>query len=137
MRPILLDTNAYVAFKRGEASAVDILRSVETIAMSPIVIGELLGGFECGNRSRKNREELQEFLLSPRIVMLSLTADTAHFYAKIYADLRSKGKSIPTNDLWIAAQGLENGCLLYTMDSHFQVVEGLLTGSFLSEFIVY
>ncbi len=29
MRPILLDTNAYVAFKRGEASVIEVIRHAE------------------------------------------------------------------------------------------------------------
>lgn len=48
MRPVLIDTNAYVAFKKGESSVVEIIRYAETLAISPIVIGELLSGFECG-----------------------------------------------------------------------------------------
>jgi hypothetical protein len=45
MRPIALDTNTYVGFKRGDAACL-----------------ELLAGFACGDREARNREELRRFL---------------------------------------------------------------------------
>lgn len=67
MRPVLFDTNAYTAFKLADQSIMEIIRHAETIGMSPIVLGELLGGFDHGNNAKKNREELQQFLSSSRI----------------------------------------------------------------------
>src|SRR5260221_4813399 len=110
MRPILIDTNAYVAFKRGSPSAMDIIQHAEKLGISPIVLGELLGGFECGNKAKKNRDELQQFLQSSRVRLFPITSDTAKFYSQIYFSLKSKGKPIPSNDMWIAAQALENAC---------------------------
>jgi predicted nucleic acid-binding protein len=136
MRPILIDTNAYVSFKRGEASVVEIVRHAETLAMSPIVLGELLSGFECGNKTKKNRDELQQFLQSSRVRLFSITADTANFYSQIYFSLRTKGNPIPSNDMWIAAQTLENGCVLCSHDHHFKAIDGLISGVVLSELII-
>lgn len=107
MRPILLDTNAYVAYRNEQRPIIEVIQHAELIGISPIVLGELLSGFEGGNRVKKNREELQRFLQSSRIRIFSITSDTAKFYAQIYASLSSKGKPIPTNDMWIAAQALE------------------------------
>ncbi|MGV3740478.1 MAG: hypothetical protein ACO1N3_04220 [Gammaproteobacteria bacterium] len=53
MRPILLDTNAYSAFKLGDTSIIEVIRHAEVIGISPIVLGELLGGFECGTKAKK------------------------------------------------------------------------------------
>ena len=136
MRPVLLDTNAYAAFKRGEPSILEIVRHAEILAVSPIVLGELLGGFECGTRNVKNREELQVFLNSPRVRIFPIHVDTANFYSQIYSALKAKGKPIPTNDLWIAAQALEHGCVLCTYDSHFKVIEGLVAGATPSELFI-
>lgn len=136
MRPVLLDTNAYVAFKRGEASVIEIIQYAETLAVSPIVLGELLSGFECGNKTKKNRDELQQFLQSSRIRLFSITSDTANFYSQIYSSLRAKGKPIPSNDIWIAAQSLENGCVLCSHDKHFKAIESLISGATLSELII-
>ena len=46
-------------------------------------------------------------------------------YAEIHKDLKSRGKTIPTNDLWIAAIAIEHGLALYTRDAHFKSVAGL------------
>jgi len=136
MRPILIDTNAYVAFKRGDASILEVIQYAETLAISPIVLGELLGGFECGNRIKKNREELQQFLQSSRVRLFSITSDTSSFYSQIYASLKNKGKPIPTNDIWIAAQALENGCILCSYDKHFEAIENLISGTTLSKMTI-
>jgi tRNA(fMet)-specific endonuclease VapC len=136
MRPVLIDTNAYVAFKRGEAAILEVIQCAETIAISPIVLGELLGGFECGNRIKKNRTELQQFLQSSRTKIFPITSDTANFYSQIYSSLKNKGKPIPSNDMWIAAQSLENGCVLCSYDQHFKVIEGLIAGITISELII-
>lgn len=133
MRPVLLDTNAYTAFKRGEEEVIEIIRHAEILAVSPIVLGELLGGFACGSKEKKNRDELQAFLNSFRVRIFPVNADTSTFYSHIYFSLKAKGKPIPSNDLWIAAQALEHGCVLCTYDRHFQLIDGLVVGTELSE----
>jgi tRNA(fMet)-specific endonuclease VapC len=52
---------------------------------------------------------------------------TADYYAKIFHDLRGKGRPIPSNDMWIAATAMQNGLWLATYDGHFKHIEGLLT----------
>lgn len=136
MRPILIDTNAYAAFKQKDPSILEIIQYAETVAISPVVLGELLGGFEYGSKTKKNLDELQQFLQSSRVRVFSITSDTAKFYSQIYSALRNKGHPIPTNDMWIAAQALENGCVLCSYDKHFKVVEGLIIGTTLSELIL-
>ena len=72
MNKILLDTNSYVAFKRGEDAALDIVRSGEFLVLSTVVIGELLAGFAAGRRETDNRRELTAFLDSPRVRVLGV-----------------------------------------------------------------
>ncbi len=40
--------------------------------------------------------------------------------------LKAKGKPISTNDIWIAANAMKHGLALYSFDSHFEEIEGLL-----------
>mgnify|MGYP006284838061 FL=1 len=136
MRPVLLDTNTYAAFNRKDPPIIEIIQLAETIAMSSIVIGELLSGFAYGSREKKNREALQSFLDSRRVKMLNVTPDTAAFYSHIYCALRKKGKPIPSHDLWIAAQVLEHGCLLCSYDKHFESVDGLIFGATPAELMI-
>ncbi|MHB1591004.1 MAG: PIN domain-containing protein [Sulfuricella sp.] len=135
MRPLSLDTNAYAAFKRGDAQILAVLQHAPIIIVCATVLGELLGGFAAGQRESANRSELSQFIESPRVKVVPSTAATADLYALVYAALRRKGQPIPTNDLWIAASSLEHGAALLTLDAHFKNIDGLRVGARLEDFI--
>lgn len=126
MKKILIDTDAYAAFKKNDARAVNVLRTVEYIGINIVVLGELLSGFMGGVRETRNRKELDQFLDSPRVNLIELDEETAEFYAGIYSGLKRKGKPIPTNDLWVAASAMRHGLALFTYDEHFDNIEGLI-----------
>ncbi len=126
MKRILIDTNVYSAYKTGNPDVIRDFQSFEEIHINITVLAELLAGFKAGSKEALNREELKLFLNSPRVVLDQVTEGTAEFYAHIYLVLRSKGTPIPTNDIWIAASAMQNGCALYSLDKHFKVVDGLL-----------
>lgn len=126
MKNIIVDTNYYVAFKKGNESAVLTMQRTDYIAVNTIVIGELLAGFRCGDRERRNREDLEVFLDSPRVDFLLVDDTTAEFYAQVFAELKQRGRPIPTNDLWLAASAMQHGLALATYDEHFNSISGLL-----------
>ena len=126
MKKIILDTNFYVAFKRRNESAIAALKMAEYIAVNTVILGELLAGFRCGSKEQQNREELDLFFDSPRVDFLPIDDGTAEFYAQIFAELKGKGRPIPTNDLWLAASALQHGLALATYDEHFKSISGLL-----------
>ena len=126
MSRLTLDTSAYSAFKRNHADVVQHLRRAQEILVPTIVLGELLAGFEAGRRARRNRDELRLFLETPKVRLVSITAETAERYAVIYASLRASGQPIPTNDLWIAASTMEHGTELVTLDRDFGHVAQIL-----------
>jgi predicted nucleic acid-binding protein len=99
VRDVLIDTKAYVAFKRGTPDAVEVLAHVPRIGINSIVLGELLGGFTLGTREAENREELRQFLVSERVQQLVIDAETAVQYAVVYRELRRRGRPMPTNDI--------------------------------------
>lgn len=135
MRPLLIDTNAYSAFMRGNGQIVEAIANADHLRLSAVVLGELLGGFAAGSREAANREELARFLASPRVSLLPINDRTADCYALVYSGLRRKGQPIPSNDLWIAASALEHGCALLTLDAHFRHVDGLRCGTCLQDFL--
>lgn len=135
MRRILIDTNAYAAFKRGDTRARDILRHAPEIALNATVMGELLAGFAGGSHAAKNRRELAEFLHSPRVRQLAVDAETAEHYAVLFTGLRKKGRPVPTNDLWIAASAMQHGYAVFSFDQHFAAMENLIMGSLLEDFL--
>jgi tRNA(fMet)-specific endonuclease VapC len=57
--------------------------------------------------------------------VLPLNADTAKRYGEIKNLLRTKGRPIPENDLWIAAIAQQYDLTLVTRDPHFKSVEKL------------
>ncbi|HEY8924838.1 MAG TPA: type II toxin-antitoxin system VapC family toxin, partial [Polyangia bacterium] len=63
----LLDTNAYAALKRGHDEVARIVRASSELAVSMVVVGELLFGFRNGTRYERNAAELDEFLTHPRV----------------------------------------------------------------------
>lgn len=125
MSAVALDTNVYSGFMRGMPAAVSALRAAREIHLPLIVLGELLAGFAAGTRPRKNREELAQFMASPRVSLLEPDERTARHYADIFAALRAAGTPIPTNDLWIAALARQHRVSLLTFDGHFAAVPGL------------
>jgi tRNA(fMet)-specific endonuclease VapC len=109
MKRILIDTNAYAAFKRNDPLAREVIRSSEHIGINMVVLGELYSGFKGGSREARNRKELAQFLDSPRVDAILIDEETAEFYAKIYWDLKKKGKPIPSSDIWVAASAMRDG----------------------------
>ncbi|MFM5983310.1 MAG: type II toxin-antitoxin system VapC family toxin [Sphaerospermopsis kisseleviana] len=135
IKSILLDTNAYTAFKRNQNEAVAIIRNVDIIVINSIIFGELLGGFALGNKPEINRYELEKFMESPRVKILPIDEKTSEYYAIIYSQLRKKGKPIPTNDIWIAATAIQHNLIIFTYDSDFKNIDNLKLGNCLADFI--
>jgi tRNA(fMet)-specific endonuclease VapC len=130
MKAILLDTNAITALFRGDPAVVDIMAKSECIYISAIVIGELEDGFRGGSQYNKNLKILNELLERPSVMVLPVGRESGECFGRVKNTLRKKGKPIPINDVWIAAQCLETGALLVTYDAHFNDVDGLRIWSF-------
>lgn len=123
---ILLDTSAYVGFKQNRAEIVDVILKAETILFSPVVLGELMFGFRNGTKLKQNMDDLDRFLGHEIVSLVQVNEITADRYSRIANQLKLQGTPIPTNDIWIAAQTLENGAELITSDRHFEKVQGLV-----------
>ncbi len=117
---LLLDTSAYSVFKRGHSGAAEALRGATFIGLTAVVLGELLSGFSLGRKEARNRQELLEFLASPRVNILPMGLETGERFALIYRLLRESGTPVPTNDLWIAASAMEHGLRVLTADAHYK-----------------
>ena len=122
---ILLDTNAYSALMRGRPEVAEQVRKAEHVLMSTIVVGELMFGFRNGTRFQQNIDLLESFLANRYVTFVPVTLTTADRFGRIAASLRTKGRPIPTNDIWIAAHAFETGADLLSYDEHFSAVDGL------------
>lgn len=135
VRNILLDTNAYTAFKRGQSEAIHIINHAPIIGMSAVVLGELWGGFAAGTREKQNKTALSAFLNANGVTVIQIDAATAEQYANIYQKLKGQGTPIPTNDMWLAATAIQHDLALFSYDKHFQAIPELLVGNRLEAFI--
>jgi tRNA(fMet)-specific endonuclease VapC len=122
---LLIDSNRFTDFARGDTDVVARFESADELWMSLIVLGELCGGFAFGTRRQSNEQALNKFLRRPMVQVLALDEETVDYYASIYASLRKNGTPIPTNDMWIAALAVQHDLMLDTRDRHFQHVPGL------------
>lgn len=123
---IMLDTSAYSAYLRGNGEVRQALREADEVYLNPVVLGELYAGFARGNREKKNREILREFLSSPRVQVAVVDEETAERYAAILAYLWSKGTPMPTSNLWIAATAMQYGLKVITTDSRFRDIPQII-----------
>ena len=122
---LLLDSNAYSEFMRGNRQVRELVRAAEEVLLSAVVVGEQLFGFRQGQRFEQNLAELRSFLESPYVSFVPVGPVTADRYSRIMASLKAKGRPIPTNDVWIAAHAIETGADLLSADTHFEQVDGI------------
>jgi len=121
-----LDTNAYTALMKGDASAARQVRGAEAVMVSAVVAGELLYGFRNGKQYDRNRRQLDAFLAEAYVEFRPVTWLTCERFALVAAQLRRAGTPLPTNDIWVAAHALETGAHLLSYDAHFGKVAGLI-----------
>jgi tRNA(fMet)-specific endonuclease VapC len=122
---ILLDTNSYSFFIAGDDKVYREIEKAKAVYLSGIVLGELYAGFIRGRNLEDNERVIKHFLSEPRVAMIGISPKTASIYGEIIVNLTNKGKPIPTNDIWIAAQCLDVGAKLITFDKHFLTIPKL------------
>lgn len=59
------------------------------------------------------------FLSEPAVSEITVDREVAAHYADIYAELRTAGTPIPTNDMWVAACAAAAGVPVVSYDTHF------------------
>jgi tRNA(fMet)-specific endonuclease VapC len=126
MQSLCIDTNIYSALRRGDKSVVKKISQYERVVIPVVVLGELRAGFLGGSKIAENQQNLTEFLASEFVYVAKVSEATTSIYAELVAELKRKGKPIPTNDIWIAAITLEQRARLLTLDAHFSNIEGLI-----------
>jgi tRNA(fMet)-specific endonuclease VapC len=126
MKKILLDTNAYGRLLAGDEAVLDVVADAAVVYLSVFVLAELYAGFRGGTREAENRRRLGEFTRRSPVHILPADEQTAEVFGELYYRLKVAGTPIPVNDLWIAAQAVEQGAFVVSFDEHFARVPGLL-----------
>jgi len=118
-----LDSNVAIRHLNGDSAVVDKVLALPTVMLPLIVVGELLFGAENSGRPIRNITRYLQFI--DACVVVPIGRETAAVYSQTRLGLKRKGRPIPDNDIWIAAQCIEYGWKLATVDEHFNYVDGL------------
>lgn len=119
----LLDTNIIIALFAGESAIKDNLAQADEIFVPSIATGELYFGARKSERAKENLARVDEFVMNN--VVLGCDLETARRYGEIKNALKTKGRPMPENDVWIAAIAVQHSLTLITRDAHFSQVENL------------
>ena len=127
MHVYMLDTDisSYV-MKRSNDAVLKRLQRIppEAVCISAITKSELLYGVEISPRRAKDLRAVEDFL--KYVEVLDYPDAAAPDYARIRARLKTSGKMIGTNDLFIAAHARSLGLILVTNNTReFSRVGGL------------
>ncbi|MGD0697792.1 MAG: type II toxin-antitoxin system VapC family toxin [Terriglobia bacterium] len=120
---MILDTNALSAAAEREPAALEVVANAERIAVPVIVLGEYRLGIAQSRHRTHYEHWLGEWITA--VTILPIDVETAQHYAAIGLELKVMGRSIPTNDLWIAALCRQHALPLLSRDRHFDVVRGI------------
>lgn len=119
---VALDTSVAIDVLAGRAESLTSQPVTEFVLPVPVV-GELRYGALNSRKAEENLAEVERLVGKCRI--LDITAATADVYARLRLNLKTKGKPIPENDLWIAALCVEHYVKLAAVDGHFDAIDGL------------
>ena len=119
----LLDTNIIIALFAQEEIIQERLNQAVEVFLSSIVLGELYYGAERSIRVDENMQRIDEF--ASTTVVIGCNQETARQYGQIKNALRAKGRPIPENDIWIAAQTLQHQLTLVARDDHFREIDAI------------
>ena len=118
----ILDTSAVIRLFKGNSREISrAVMGASRIVIPLAAYAELQAGIELDS-TKKEVELFKELLATPGASVHHPDERTGRFYAKIFRQLKEKGKMIPTNDIWIAAETMAVGGVLYSSDRHFNEV---------------
>lgn len=119
-----MDSSVLIRSLRGDAAISARIDSLPLVYVSSVVLGELYFG-AYGSPTRPDAAIADVETVENTIAILSPDAATARIYANIKHDLKSRGLTMPENDLWIAATAIQYGATLAARDAHFNWITGL------------
>ena len=125
---IIVDTCVWIEFFRKPESDLTVhlkgLLRERRVTMVGMVLAEILQDIKAQKEAMLVKENLK------RLPYLEMTRDIWEKAGEISAFLRRKRVTIPLSDLMIAALALSGGYEVFTIDPHFEQVNGLKLYSF-------
>lgn len=65
------------------------------------------------------------FFDEPTVWILNAYRETAELFAMVMNSLKTAGKQVFINNIWIALHALETGSVVIIYDKHFSIIPGL------------
>ena len=119
---VLIDTSIWIEYFRGNAridEAVDLLIDSGRAYITGPVMAELIQGV----KTKKQAEELLTNLKAlPYVDIRKSDWSDIGFFS---LEFRKKGIAIPFTDTVIACMAIKNHLCVYSLDKHFDLIEGL------------
>src|SRR6266487_2518264 len=97
----LLDTNIVSAILDSDPTLASRRATTARLLVPSIVIGELHYGAANSSRRQQNVTRIEAFTAA--VIVLDVELETGRRYGDVRWKLKSTGKMIPENDMWIAA----------------------------------
>jgi tRNA(fMet)-specific endonuclease VapC len=120
---MVLDTNIVIEFLNGNVEIIDRLLSVKYYFLPFVVCGELLFGAADSSRKNHNLKNVKIFINECTVIDSNLMF--VEHYANTRKQLKTIGRPIPENDIWIADVCISYNLPLFTHDAHFKNVKGI------------
>ena len=127
---VIFDTSIWVGLERGQIAGDAVLRAAgdEQVYVSAISLGELSFGVESSADPATRMRRMRLLRDLEQRPVLGVSSGTAPPFGILAAFMKQSGRSPRTrvNDLWIAAQAIENDFgLLTTNIKDFEGLPGL------------
>ena len=123
----ILDTSILVALLKDDEAVKERIRALEaeraSLSTTAITAYELLKGAEISLKKEENVTKVRALVSSLNVIGLGINA--CEEAAKIYHELRAKGKIIGEFDVLIASIVKSVDDELVTRDEHFKYIRGL------------
>jgi len=127
---MIFDTSIWVGLASGQMSGEAVLKAAgdEPVYISAISLGELSFGVESCSDPAARIQRMRSLRSLEQRPVLDVTSQTASAFGILAAYMKQSGRSPRTrvNDLWIAAQAMENDSSLLTANlKDFEGLPGL------------
>jgi tRNA(fMet)-specific endonuclease VapC len=124
---VALDTDILVSLLKGAPDAIEKIRALQEggnrISTTIITAYELVKGAYMSSRSDENLARVRESMSNLRVLELSFGA--AEEAARIYKELRDRGRLISEFDVLIAGIVKFHDEPLVSRDEHFKAIRGM------------
>lgn len=119
----LLDTNIIVALFRNDKKVCERVAASPEIFVPVMAIGELFYGAMNSSQIAQNMKHIHGFAKYSTVLCCDIV--TSEHYGRIKSQLKSKGRPLPENDIWIAAIASQYSLTIITRDKHFNEIDSV------------